>query len=161
MVSIDPAFKIYVDQLRAGKVEVLDAEVSPEFLDVEEKELSFSEPVALKGEAYLAQDELIVKVSATTHAQMPCRICNESCDVEVSIKNHLQVFPVGGLKRGYIDLREMLREALLLELPLTSECRGGCSVRGEIGDYLREELEGGDDSETGFHPFADLDLGDR
>ena len=57
-MSMAPAtdfFKIYVDQLRMGKVATFDDEVSPEFLELTyEDDLVCQEPVHIEGEAYVA-----------------------------------------------------------------------------------------------------------
>jgi hypothetical protein len=53
------------------------------------------------------------------------------------------------------DLKEDLREALLIELPRTVECnQGNCSERGTLAPFLRSEKQS---LHPTHFPFAGLD----
>jgi hypothetical protein len=62
------------------------------------------------------------------------------------------------------DFRAVLREALLIEVPKTIECRGGkCPERATIAPYLGSRNPGTWDTDSGpqvekttYFPFADL-----
>jgi predicted SprT family Zn-dependent metalloprotease len=52
--------KIYIDRLKDGKLEKLSASVPTAFLDTHDAELSFQDTLTLSGEAYIANDHLIL-----------------------------------------------------------------------------------------------------
>ena len=157
MSSIDPAFLIYVDRLRDGQTESIDDQVPPDFLEVEDDNLRFDQPVKFTGQAYLAQQELILNLEVRTPALMPCRICNEWTEFAVHVPHLLHVEPTDELKRGYVDLRPVLREAILLQLPHTVECSGGhCPKRKEIQPYLKDGHSDSSSKNEGYKPFEHL-----
>ena len=157
MASSDYSLRIYVEQLRGGKTWTLDVVVPPDFLDVHESELVLSDPVRIEGEAYLAQDELIIQADLETQAQVPCRICNKPFKVPLRVEKWIHVEPIGNLKRGYYDIGEIVREALLLEVPYVAECHGGnCPSRQEIAGYLQTEPKPECEHDEGYNPFHEL-----
>ncbi len=161
MTTVDPSLKIYVEQLRGGKTQSLQESIAPSFLAIDEPELSFVDPVVIEGEAYLAHEELVVQVKVSTKARIPCRVCNELFKYDIVVPKLVHVQPIEGFKRGYFDISEMLREAILLEVPPIAECHGGhCPSRGELEGYLRQTVAEDSVEEEGYHPFKDLDLGD-
>lgn len=162
MSEIDPLLKIYVEQLRGGKNWPLHADLAPDFLQIEEEELAFKDPVRIDGEAYLAQDELVVQVSIKTKAEVPCCICNDVFKLEISVPKLIQVEPLEGIKRGYFDISELLREAILLEVPLIAECHEGkCPKRKEIERLLLGSSHEKFVEEQGYRPFENLTLDDK
>jgi DUF177 domain-containing protein len=151
---MDDAFKIYVEQLRNGEIEKLEETFAPDFLDVQEKELSFPEPVTLSGEAYLASEDLILHLDVSFVVQLPCVICNKPVREEIAIKGAYQTIPLSQVKSGIFNFRELLREMILLETPHFAECEGGrCPERKAIAKYLKETSSS---EEEGYQPFADL-----
>ncbi|MGK5594744.1 MAG: YceD family protein [Parachlamydiaceae bacterium] len=150
------AFKIFVEQLRSGNVEHLNEELSPDFLDVKEKELSFEDPVFLRGEAYLAESELILHFDLSTFASMPCSICNENVKVPIKVHNVYHHEPLSAIKSGVFSMREVLREVTLLEVPSFTECNhGNCAKRDELKKYLRKPQAANSD-DSGYRPFENL-----
>ena len=155
---MDDAFKIYVEQLRDGHVEELDESYDPEFLGIDEKDVSFMDPVLLKGKAYLADDELILHLNVQTNVILPCVVCNDRVKVPVAIQDNIQIIPLSEVKGGVMNIKELLREVILLETPVFAECGGKCPHRQEISHYLKEgKGEQTKNNEEGFTPFADLD----
>lgn len=154
---MDEGLRIYVDRLRTQGVEQIHETVPPGFMDVQEKELRFADLVMISGEAYLAQDELVLKLLAKTRARMPCAICNQEVPVDIQAQiMHME--PALGLKRGVYDMSPLVREALLLEVPLVAECNEGhCPGRKEIEQYLRTKKKVDQGTGEGYRPFADLD----
>jgi len=145
-------YKIFVEQLRDGHSEALDESFAPEFLDVNERDLKFTDPVAIQGEAYLADDTLVLHVDLKTYATIPCSICNEPVKTPVDIKG------------GIYNFQEILRETILLETPALSECnQGKCPQRKALEQYLKKESsEGkGGQAEEGYRPFADFDFDEK
>lgn len=152
-------FKIYVDQLRFGKVAELDEEVPAEFLELAAgDELVCVEPVHIKGEAYIANQELVLHMELETKGKLPCSICNEPVDVEVVNRDFYHVVPQSEIKSSVFDFKELVREALLLEAPHFVECQGGkCPQRKELDKYLKKTSPEKEGSEETYRPFADLE----
>lgn len=154
-------FKIYVEQLREGHVEKISEKFSPEFLDVHEKDLKYADPVLVKGEAYLAEDMLVLHVDIKTFGMIPCSICNEPVKVEIAIKGSYHAIPLEEIKGGIFNYQEIIRETILLETPILTECnQGKCPQRSSVQKYLKKEgaPKSKNGNEDGYHPFADLDL---
>ncbi len=158
---MDDAFRIYVEQLRDGHIEDIHEKFSPEFLDVNEKELSFEDEVSVEGKAYLAEDVLILSFAVATLAKMPCAVCNRPVKTPVEIKDFYHAEPLEEIKTGVFNFKEVLREMILLDTPRFAECeQGNCPSRKEIAKYLKKpsaEDENPENEEEGYHPFADFD----
>ncbi len=157
---MDDAFKIFVDQLKDGETESLSEELPPVFLDVNEKDLTFRDPVRLEGEAYLAQDSLILHFSIHTEVQLPCSICNEVVKVPIRIENSYHAIPLEEIKSGIYNMTELLRENILLEIPLFAECNeGSCPKRKDLKKFFKTpKANDSEDADEGYKPFADLEM---
>jgi uncharacterized metal-binding protein YceD (DUF177 family) len=152
---MDEPFKIWIDRLRGGHTQKIAEIVDPAFLDVEEADLRFESPVAVQGEAYVSEDQLILRLKAATKAVMPCAICNQITQTEVKIENFYHTQPTEEIPGAIFDFREALREALLIELPQYIECSGGkCPERPAIAPYLRSEKRA---EKPTYFPFKDID----
>src|SRR5579864_5558455 len=101
--------KIYYHRLREGDREKIDLKLSPDFMDVHEKELSFADPVLIKGEAYVAEDHLVFHCNASTFATIPCAICNEPVKIPLTVTNFYHPESVEKLKSAYVDFAPLLR----------------------------------------------------
>lgn len=122
-------FKIYVDRLKKGLTQKIEGSYSPDLLDIQEDELEFNGPVAVRAEAYVAEEHLVIQLAATTVAEMPCAICNEIMKKNLSVANYTHTENLSEIKGTY-DAGTLVREALLLELPYTVECNdGNCPAR--------------------------------
>lgn len=155
---MDDTFKIYVEQLRDGHIEKIEEIFPPDFLGVHEKELSFEDDVCVKGEAYLAEDMLVMNLHADTQAILLCSICNAPVKIKVSVQGFYYAEPLVEIKGGIFNFQEILREAILLEIPKFAECEGRCPRRSEISQYLKEpEEQARPEEDEGYHPFADFD----
>lgn len=149
------SFTIYVDQLRLGNHIQINEVVAPDFLDVNEKELYFTDTVSVQGEAYLAGDSLILHLAFIAQGVLPCTICNSPVQIQVKIDDLYHAEPVKEIKGGIYNFKEMAREAILLEVPAFAECQGQCPKRDEIKRYLKSPKEG-QEQEEGYRPFKDL-----
>jgi uncharacterized metal-binding protein YceD (DUF177 family) len=154
------AFKIYVDQLRDGHIETIHEILSPDFMEVKEEDLLFQDEINVDGEAYLAEDEVVLHLEIFTKATIPCSICNERVKIDVSIPDFYHAEPLQNIKTGIFNYKEILRESILLETPSFAECHDGkCPKRNEFKKYLKESgREDGKSDEEGYQPFADLKL---
>jgi uncharacterized metal-binding protein YceD (DUF177 family) len=147
--------KIFVDQLREGTVHKIDEKLSSDFMDVKEKELSFTKDVYVKGEAYLAENELILNLDISAEALIPCSICNEVFAVPIKLKNLYHAEPLSDIKSGVFNAEQVVRDAVLLDVPPFAECHdGNCPARKEISKFLKSS-EPGEDGDR-YRPFADL-----
>lgn len=148
---MDETFLIYVDRLKKGGVEKLKEEVPPAFLDVHEEEMAFEEPVHFEGEAYLADDTLVLNLTMRTGVRMVCSICNKPVSIAINVANHYHCVPLAEVKTGVYSFESVVREAILLEAPHFVECgEGKCPERKSLDRYF-SCAEG---HET-YRPFAD------
>lgn len=148
-------FKILIDRLKGGHTQKIEEALESTFLGPAESELQFPGKVSVKGEAYLTDDHLIIHLKARTKASMPCAICNEMIQIELKVDNFYHTEPIEEIPSAIFDYSELLREALLIELPRTVECnQGNCSQRATIKPFLRSEARA---DTTKHFPFADMD----
>jgi len=152
---MEETHKIYIDRLRKGASEQLDLSLSPSFMNVEEKDLLFDKPIEIKGEAYLAESDLIFKISINTEAKMTCSICNKLSPYQIEIKDLTHVVPIEEIKGHVFELPPFIREAILLEVPFVVECSNGkCPERSQIQKFLADPKK--KQTEEGYRPFKDL-----
>jgi uncharacterized metal-binding protein YceD (DUF177 family) len=153
--QVDDQFKIFVQHLREGKTEQINFEAEPQFLEVNEPELRFCKPVSVKGVAYVAGDELILRLSAETEAEIPCSVCNAPVIVPISRKGFYHGVPLDEIKNSVFDYREAVRENLIIDAPRFIECNGGvCPEREVLKKYFKEP--GLEEEEERQSPFKDL-----
>lgn len=152
---MEETHKIYIDRLRKGASERIHLDLDPSFMNVQEKELVFDKPIHLDGEAYLAENELIIKISIRTEAQMTCSICNKLSPYAIEIKDLTHVVPIDEIKGHIFELPPFLREAILLEVPFVVECSNGkCPERSQIQKFLADPKK--KQADEGYRPFKDL-----
>jgi len=145
------AFKIFIDRVMEGNTESLEFASEPHFMDVEETELQFDHPVSVKGQAYVSDENLFLHLEASTKAKLPCSICNSLTEVEVQISDLIHTESVAEIKGKVYDFSPVVREALLLELPLKAECAGGAwPEREQVKQYFSSSQKGE------YSPFEDL-----
>ncbi len=148
--------KIYIDRLQNGHVEKIDSLINIKDLDIEEeKELLFSSPVQITGKTYIAEEDIIVNLNIKFTVKLPCKICNELSEIPVEIDNfyHAEELTSVALCFSYKD---MLREAILLEIPSFVECNNAsCPERLNLAKYFNENEE--KHKMDNFHfPFKEL-----
>jgi uncharacterized metal-binding protein YceD (DUF177 family) len=152
----DP-FKIFVDRLKKGDTQKIEELLDPGFLDINEKDLLFPEKITVKGDAYVTDDHLIVRLKAKTKALMPCAICNEMISNELKVDDFYQAEPLEEIPSAVFDFSELLREALLLGLPKYVECnKGKCPQRAVLSPFFRTQ-EQEQAEKTTYFPFADIE----
>ncbi len=159
-VKMNDAFKIYVEQLRDGHTERIAEEFPPKILEVEEKDLKFLAPIKVDGEAYLAEDDLVIHLAIETAATLSCTICNDPVEVPIRVDDFYHVEPLKNIKSGVFNFREVLRDDILLNTPHFAECsEGKCPKRSELKKYMKSDAEGKKQAdEEGYQPFADLTI---
>ncbi len=129
-------FKILIDRLKGGQTQKIEEMADPAFLGPDEPELRFQAKVSVKGEAYLAEADLIIHLKARTKIQMPCAVCNKMIEVHLQVDNFYHAEPIEEIPSAVFDYSEALREALLIELPRTVECNGGTCPERPINSAL-------------------------
>lgn len=130
-------FKIFVHRLKEGQKEKIEESLSPTFLDLQEKDLAFKMPVEIRGEAECADETLVLRLAVVTEVTMPCAICNEPVQVKVEIPAFCHLAEPAEIKGDVYDFKEVLREAILLELPPRTECnQGKCPERESMLKYF-------------------------
>lgn len=150
--------KIYIDRLSGGQTQKIEESLSPDFLDLDEEDLVFDDPVALKGEVYIANDHLIIHLNIQTSAYLPCSICNDAVHAPISIKNLYLTRPLSEIHGAIFDLTDEVRESILLQTPLFVECNNGkCPERENIKKFLKSDQNIPEVGENSHFPFADLD----
>lgn len=156
-------FNIYIERLRDGHALNIQEKIEPDFLDVHETDLSFPDPVAISGEAYLAEDHLIVHLKIKTTASIPCTICNNPVIFSISIDDFYHAEPLADLHSPIFNFKEALREAILLQVPPFTECHEGkCPERESVNKFLKKDINQPNSSPamTTYFPFADIDKPD-
>ncbi len=145
---------LYIDRLRADGSEEIEVTLSPEFLDTGERELRFASPVHAELEAYLADETLVIRLSAEAEALIPCKICNNETSVPIVLSDLYTTVSFEEIHGGLYHCLPLLRELILLEVPAFVECNEGlCPSREEIKQYLKKE---GDRKAESQQPFKDL-----
>ncbi len=145
--------QLHTQQLRDGKRDEITATLSPEFLEIQEKDITFKTPIHIQGEAYATEDHLILQLSARTEVNMPCTICNEMVFVPLEAKNIYHTIPFDELKSLIFDFTDLVREEIVLLIPQFIECRQGkCPERSDISKFMKKKIA----APHNHFPFADL-----
>jgi len=133
---MEDLFKIPIDRLKDGVTETISEMVPPDFLTVDDANLLFKDPVELKGQAYLAQDHLILTLDAKSNYIAICKICNEQSSFPLDLESLYITEDIQNIPSKVYNFKENLRSAILLEIPMYHECNGNCSKREELKQYL-------------------------
>ena len=131
-----PELKIYVNRLEGGKGETIEESFPATLLFENEAELHFPGDVSFKGQAYLADGHLVIKLEIHCAIEIPCSICDKPCPLSVDLKDFYYAHSLEEVKAAVFDYSEVIREAVLLELPAIAECDGRCKQREEMRPFL-------------------------
>lgn len=130
-------FKIYVDRLREGREEKISFTVDASFIGVPSE---FLDPVRISGVAYLAHSHLILRLRIDTMMRMVCAMCNEFVNVQTAIDDFYQTVELAKIPHFVFNFEDLVRDAILLQLPHTVECNGGnCPDREQLQKYFSKE----------------------
>jgi hypothetical protein len=140
---------IYVDRLRGGEEEKLEVKLPPGGFDFGDPELTLADDVAVRGTAYLADGQLIMRFTIIATVAMPCRICNRPVLYHLDLRDLYWIVELADVKGAKVDGAAIVTELIASELPHYLECNeGSCPERKESGKFLNQH--------RGFHPFEDL-----
>jgi uncharacterized metal-binding protein YceD (DUF177 family) len=149
---VESPLRIFIDRLREQGKQDITCILGPDFVGVSEAQLEFVDPVAVSGEAYLADDYMVLHGRASTQARVPCNICNEWVTIPVEADEIYQAEPLSEAVKGVIDFGPTVRDALLLEVPQFVECgEGHCPQREVIDHLLHKESD-----QSASNPFQNL-----
>lgn len=148
---------VRLDAIREGRQLQIQEKVSADFMEIDSEDLAFRSEIEVKGVAYLASQELVLRVSATTKAQLPCVVCNRMVEVPVIVEELYHVVPCGKVRNGIFDYSPLIRENLILTAPKFAECTGEgcCPEREVISRYLQKETPLSEETQR---PFEHLNL---
>lgn len=148
--------KIYLEQLKDGHSRSLDEEVDVDFLSVNEVALAFTGTVRVQGEVYLAGNELILHLDIGANCVIPCKICNKPVLHPIKLKGTYFTVSLDQIDGGIYNCQELIREAILLEVPLVVECESGrCQERDRLKKYFKDEKKEGALQVETWHPFKE------
>ncbi len=148
-------FQIWVDRLKTGQTQKIKESFDPAFLAIDEDDLVFEKNVEVTGEAYLSEEELILRLTIAAKAKIPCSICNTMTEFDLSIRDFYHAEPIAQIPSAIFSFEGPLREAILIEIPQYTEChQGKCPSRPSITPYLRS---GEKKTENTHFPFSNLD----
>lgn len=147
--------KISIDRLGSEKKAHIKETLPPSFIEIHDEELQFKEPIVVSIDSYLAEDHLIAHLSASTVALLPCNICNALVPTPIQIKNLCITLPLSEIPGSEYDFSSEIRENILLQTPLFTECeQGNCPERAVLKKFLKTE-ESIEEPETDIHfPFS-------
>jgi len=132
-------FLLNIHTLSENHPIIINKSFDPSFIDLDEKEIKFEDPIEIKGKIYLASDDIIINVSSRTYVKLPCSICNEPIKYLLVNKNYMHNQPLKTLNDSIYDYTEIIRQAVILELPAKVECNNNCSERENIAPFLKKK----------------------
>ena len=130
--------KIYIDRLSGERTEKIEEALTPELMDVNEKDLQFQNSIKLKGMTYLTENHLVIHLYIETKALIPCAICNNGVKKKIIVKGFYHTEELDKIRGHVYDYTDPLREAVLLEVPSYVECLEDCPKRTDLKNYLQK-----------------------
>lgn len=134
--------QIPIDCLRGEEPYTLTESLPSTFIEQEEDEIRFQKPIEVEISAYISGEFLILDCSISTEILIPCSFCNEYYPLQLSLTHYQEEEPLENIKGHLFDASEVIREAILLEIPLYPLCGGVvCNNRATIEPYLTKSTE--------------------
>lgn len=156
---MEDGFNIYIERLREGHIEEISESFSSDFLNESPNEYRFEKPIQVTGQAYLAGDQLVIHLTLEAIVLIPCRICNEFTPLDIKVQEMYDGIPVESIKSGVYCIRQLIQEAMMLQLPEFYEChQGNCPEREKLKKYLKAKPSKDNDDLEGYQPFKELKL---
>ena len=119
--------------------------LDPSFLDLTgDNEIAPCSNVFVSGQVDLADGWVILQSKIETSLLVSCATCAETFPMSIQIQSWKHQVNERENRNGWIDVTQMLRDEILLEVPLFIVCGGSaCTNRESIGQYLvtREKEE--------------------
>jgi uncharacterized metal-binding protein YceD (DUF177 family) len=143
----------FYEQLKEGESSCFEHEIDSSFLDLEnDKELRPISSVFVKGKIWKMADWLFVEAYVKASFETTCSYCSDLFHLPIELQPWKHEVCIDDIKEAFLDLREPLREAILLEIPYFAQCDGTtCKNINEVKKYL---MKG--EKEQFQQPFKDL-----
>ena len=144
---------IDLNRLRHEESEPFDVMLDPQVLELSANDsIEVTEPVHATGTASIVDDELIIDLSVEGTLKMRCSTCHEPFAFAVDVTDDVSTHSLEEIKSATFDVKDIIREAFLLEIPHFPQCGGkSCLNRDKIQKYLKKE-----GTEDTYSPFKDL-----
>jgi len=145
---------IQIDAILCGSVLTLDEKVESSFLQLgKTDDLVAISDVSIKGSVCKADSWLIIDARVEALFRLPCALCNELFPYTVEVPKWVCERAITEISGGSWDIREPLREAILVEVPFFTVCGGTkCNNFDSIKRFMRAE-----ENENVQTPFKDLE----
>ena len=131
--------EIYIDRLKNNKEEPIYKNIHGDLLEINEQELKLVDEIKIKGKAYIASDFLIINFfTVQGRILMPCSICNELKSIDIKINNFYHSEPLDKIKNNKFNFKDVLKEAIFLEIPSFLECNNNCEKRKDLNKYINK-----------------------
>jgi uncharacterized metal-binding protein YceD (DUF177 family) len=156
---VDNELVIYIDRLVDGKMEETHCMLPPDFMEIEETDLQFVDPIEVKGTFYTTPDHLVGTLQVKTFFKMPCSICDDQFSIPIEIHDLYITEPLENIPSGLYYPQQGIREAILLEAPSFYECNdGNCPNRMVFATIMKQKNETEKTENTkSYLPFKDLE----
>jgi uncharacterized protein len=115
--------ELLVSDIRAAHCLSESAKLDPQFLHGESRDqVKFTRPVNVDVEAQMTENDIVVTGNVSTQAGFTCARC--LTEYEAPVKGNFQeAFPLDLEK---IDLSELIRESVWIDVPLRGLCKESC-----------------------------------
>jgi len=132
---------VQLDRLRHGHIESIETILSPKVMqDVNDNDLLFQDPIHVAYEAYITDEVFILQLAIKTKVILTCGFCNKKFTTDIHIEQYTHEESVKDLRAHVFDASVVVREALLLEIPMYPLCgKTKCLQRTEIEPFLKKE----------------------
>jgi len=152
------ALILYLDHLQPDEEMAVSYTIDPAFLDFNPKdEVQPSRPVVVEGTCSLVDDFVILNLLVKAFFSVHCAHCNEQFEYEVCIDHFAHQELLENIEQKKWNLSEIVREAIVLELPFFPQCGGKkCLHIDELRKYFHVQTQEKDEGNSSpFQSFFD------
>lgn len=129
---------ITLDHLRSGKIQKFNDHIDQDFLEISNEDISFCSKLNIVGQAYLADNFLIMNLSLKIDCLIPCKICNIGQKHTINISNFYHSTSLDEIDNQVFNPLDVIKEVILAEAPNLCECNdNNCPERKHIKKYLK------------------------
>jgi uncharacterized metal-binding protein YceD (DUF177 family) len=149
---------VSLDHLNTDEEMPISFVLEPSFLELSpQDEMKPSRPVVIEGTVSLVDDYVLLNMEIRAFFHVHCASCNDVFEYEVCLDQFSHQELLENIARRKWDVSEIVREAIVIELPLFPQCGGKeCLHMDEIQKYfhtLSEEKE--EEKSSPFQSFFD------
>jgi uncharacterized protein len=114
--------RLLVSEIRAQHTLDESAELDSKILGSSDNQVRFTSPVKVDVQAQMTHENIVVLGKVSTQVQMTCGRC--LTEYKSDLKGNFQ--DIFSFDQETIDLTELIREAVLVDVPLRGLCKEGC-----------------------------------